>query len=82
MLQPISRTGSWHGRSGDFASNPEILEEYRQARAHGDYDTAVIYAGQAVAMMRDERSAAEIVLEIGGGAEELLRRRVVRVLDG
>jgi nitronate monooxygenase len=36
----------------------------------------VIYAGQAAGLVREERSAGEIVRELGDGAEELLRRRV------
>jgi nitronate monooxygenase len=72
--------GKWHGRSGDLASNPEILEEYRRARAHGDYDTAVINAGQAVGMVREVRSAAEIVRDIGEGVEELLRHRITALV--
>jgi nitronate monooxygenase len=66
----------WHGRSQAIVGNRGIIDAYRQARDAGDYDTAVIYAGQAAGLVREERSAGEIVRELGDGAEELLRRRV------
>lgn len=51
----------WHGREA----------ELRQAGAKAD--EAVIWAGEAVGLVREERSAADVVAELAG-AEDLLRR--------
>lgn len=64
---------AWHGRSKHLTD--EAFAEYAQARARGEYDVAVIYAGEAAGLIHRERSAAEIIREIGEGAEALLRRR-------
>ena len=69
----------WHGRSKGLTD--EAFVEYGQARSRGDYDVAVIYAGEAVGLIYAERSAAEILREIGEGAEALLRRRRSELLD-
>ena len=63
----------WHGRSRHLTD--AAFAEYAEARSRGDYDVAVIYAGEAAGLVQQERSAAEIVREIGAGAEALLRRR-------
>jgi nitronate monooxygenase len=68
----------WHGRSKGLTD--EAFAEYAQARSRGDYDVAVIYAGEAAGLVRQERSAAEIVEEIGEDAEALLRRRQTELL--
>jgi nitronate monooxygenase len=70
----------WHPRSQEVRESPQAREEYEQARAAGDYDLAVIYAGEGVGMVRDERPAAEIVREIGEGAEALLRGTAASLL--
>jgi nitronate monooxygenase len=65
----------WHGKSQEIAANRGVIDAYRRARDARDYDTAVIYAGQAVGLVREERSTEDIVRELGDGAEALLRRR-------
>lgn len=74
-------TEEWHERSGEVARDAAAAERYRRARAVRDHDVAVIYAGQAVGLVKSERSAEEVVREIGDGAERLLRRRLQDVLD-
>lgn len=69
----------WHRRSQNLTD--DAFTEYARARSRGDYDIAVIYAGEAVGLIHAERSAAEIVREIGEGAEALLRRRRSELLD-
>ncbi len=69
----------WHGRSKNLTD--AAFAEYAQARSRGDYDVAVIYAGEAAGLVQQERSAAEIVQQIGDDAEVLLRRRRSELLD-
>jgi len=73
-------TREWHERGDQLSGDVAATEQYRQARAAGDYDTAVIYAGQAVGLVRQERPAADVVRDLGEGAEALLRRRCGEVL--
>ena len=39
----------------------EALDEYAAARRRGDFDVAVIYAGQGAALLQSETTAAEVV---------------------
>ncbi|GAA1649247.1 nitronate monooxygenase [Georgenia ruanii] len=64
---------AWHDRLDELAENADAAEQLRQARAAEDYDTAVIYAGEGVGLLRSERSVAEVLAEFGR-AEDLLRR--------
>jgi nitronate monooxygenase len=70
----------WHPREAEVVESPEAHEEYERARASGDYDVAVIYAGQAVGLVNKERLAAEIVRDLCEGAEALLRRTLSATL--
>ena len=69
----------WHGRSKTLTE--EAFTEYAQARSRGEYDVAVIYAGEAAGLVQRERSAAEIIEQLGEDAEALLRRRRAELLD-
>ncbi len=51
----------WEGREAELAADPVALERYAEAQRSKDYDTAVIYAGQGVALLRGECTAAEVV---------------------
>ncbi|GGQ17615.1 NAD(P)H-dependent flavin oxidoreductase [Streptosporangium pseudovulgare] len=63
----------WAGREEELASDEEARAELEAARRSGDYDTAYVYAGQAVGMVRRRRTAAEVVAGFAE-AERLLRR--------
>lgn len=67
----------WEGREEELADDDEAATELRAAMASGDFDTGVIYAGQGVAAVREERSAAEVVAELGA-VGPLLRSAAVR----
>src|SRR5215212_1389188 len=69
----------WHGRSK--ALTEEAFAAYGQARSRGDYDVAVVYAGEGSGLIHRERSTEEVVEEIGREAEALLRRRSAELLD-
>lgn len=62
----------WAGREDELARDDTAAGELREAAARRDFDTAVLYAGQASGLVRRERPAAEVVAELAG-AERLLR---------
>jgi nitronate monooxygenase len=70
----------WAGHEDDIRQYPEIRAGYADAMKQQDYRRTHIYAGQSVGMMRKTRPAAEILREIGGGAEEFLRHRAAELL--
>ena len=51
----------WSGREAELATDLEALDEYAAARRRGDFDVAVIYAGQGAALLQSETTAAEVV---------------------
>lgn len=65
----------WRDRVDELSGNETVAEQYRQAKLAKEYDTAVIYAGQGVGLVTTERSAREVVQELGEGAETILRDR-------
>ncbi|MET9019457.1 nitronate monooxygenase [Actinopolymorpha sp. NPDC004070] len=76
---------SWHPREAELTewaegSDPEsagklaaVKEELTKATKAEDYDVAVVYAGQAAGLVRDERRAEEVVRSIGDDAERCMR---------
>lgn len=67
-------TAAWHGHEDDLARQTDAHQQLQAARARGDYDTAVIYAGQGVGALSREASALAVISEMAEGAEALLRR--------
>ncbi|MEV1002579.1 nitronate monooxygenase [Nonomuraea sp. NPDC050202] len=63
----------WHGREEELAGDEAARAELEAARAAGDFDTAYVYAGQAVGMVERQRTAADVVAGFAA-ADELLRR--------
>lgn len=63
----------WEGHEQDLESDASAADELTSARKRGDYDTACIYAGQGVAQLGTERSAADVVAEFAR-AEGLLKQ--------
>lgn len=66
----------WHSHEQDLVSNAAEIARFRQGAKDRDYDITSIYAGQAVGLMSERRSAGDVVRWIGEGAEDLLRRRM------
>jgi nitronate monooxygenase len=69
---------AWHGRSKSLTD--AAFAEYDQARARGDLDVAVVYAGEASGLIHQERRTGEIVESISQEAEALLRQRSAALL--
>ena len=64
----------WHGREEDLAAalDAEILA-FQAAEREGYFDTAMVWAGEAVDLISDIAPAAELVARIGAEAEACLR---------
>jgi nitronate monooxygenase len=64
----------WNGREGALEAALESeMPPYQQAMAEGDFETALIFAGEAVDLIDAVVPAAELVLRIGVEAEVRLR---------
>jgi nitronate monooxygenase len=61
----------WDGREGDLAADAHA---YRAAVRDGDFDVAVVWAGEAVDLIRGVQRAPALVAQIGAEAQALLRR--------
>ena len=66
-------TETWHGREEELGSTTSMRAELQAAEARDDFDQFSVWAGQAVGLVTDERSVADVINEFAG-AETLLRR--------
>src|SRR5574340_1226940 len=63
----------WHGRESDLTAALETERAaYQAATRGGDYDTAVVWAGEAIDLIKNVESAAALVARISAEAEALL----------
>ena len=68
-----SFTDRWHSREADLHERQELeFESYRDAYRRKDFDTAVIYAGEAVDGVKKYEAASTIVETIMGQATAIL----------
>jgi nitronate monooxygenase len=64
----------WDGRENDLEAALETERPAHQAAAReGDHDTAVVWAGEAVDLIKSVEGAAALVARITGEAETQLR---------
>jgi nitronate monooxygenase len=64
----------WHGREEGLAATLEAERTaYQAAAGKGDFDTAVVWAGECVDLIKNVEGAASVVERIGAEAEALLR---------
>ena len=63
----------WAGREAELAGDDAAGQELADARAAGDYDIAFVYIGQGAALLREQRSAADVVAEFAKAGELLSR---------
>ena len=62
--------------------NNEARQQLAVAIATKNYDLAHIYAGEAVGLVIRQQPAGDVIRYLGDGAEQLLRERSRRLLDG
>ena len=63
----------WAGAEDALAADDAAAAELAAARQRADFDIACVYAGQGVGLLREERSAADVVAELAGAGELLDR---------
>jgi nitronate monooxygenase len=67
----------WDGRDSELvAALPAESAAYQEAARQGDYDTAVVWAGEAVDLIKQIEGAGALVAQIGAEASSRLRRGV------
>ena len=64
---------TWVGREDELAADDEAAEALVRAAVDGDYDTASLYAGQAVGALTCRRPAADVVADFATAQEHLDR---------
>ncbi|HLG95643.1 MAG TPA: nitronate monooxygenase [Bryobacteraceae bacterium] len=65
---------TWNGRAAEARNNPSIAEAYREAQRNGDYDSAVIWAGESLDLISGVPPAGELVRQIGADTVREIRR--------
>ena len=71
----------WHGHGDELAAVLETeAPAYQQAAREGEFETAVVFAGEVVDLIDAVLPAGEIVRRIGAEAEEQLRGGAAMVL--
>jgi nitronate monooxygenase len=74
-------TDQWHAQIDALPQAREARQQLAEAIAAKDYDLAYIYAGEAVGLVVQEKSAGEVIQRLGDGAVALLRERFIALLD-
>src|SRR6185295_5059690 len=65
-------TDRWHGREEELlAAQPDEQRRYAAATQAGDLETALVWAGEGLDLVRDVRPAAAIIAEIMREADAL-----------
>ncbi len=73
-------TDAWHSHIDTLPQADEARQQLAEAIADKNYDLAFIYAGEAVGLVKREQPAAEVIRQLGDGAEQLLRDRYSKLL--
>jgi nitronate monooxygenase len=71
-------TRTWNGREAELAKAPAEGPRYAAANAAGDYDTAVLWAGEGADFVTEVEPAARIVARIVAEAGDALASVVAR----
>ena len=72
--------GRWHGHEDALAATLDVERtRYRKAADADDYDTALVWAGEAVDLVASVEPAATLVTRIAEDAEAQLRAGIARV---
>jgi nitronate monooxygenase len=64
----------WRGREAELAADPAARQAYLDDVASGAVPPLPVWAGEAVDLVTDLRSAADLVAELAAGAERALAR--------
>lgn len=66
-------TDRWHQQAEELTQDETARQQLAEAIKSKNYDLAYIYAGEAVGLVKREQPAAEVIRQLGEGAEQLLR---------
>ena len=75
-------TDEWHAHIDALQEANEARQQLAEAIANKNYDLAYIYVGEAVGLVTRQQSAADVIRDLGEGAERLLRQRCALLLEG
>ncbi|WP_345572673.1 nitronate monooxygenase [Nonomuraea rosea] len=64
----------WRGREAELAADPRAKQDYQEGVARGEIPALPVWAGEAVDLINDLPSAADLVGTIAAQAEEALAR--------
>lgn len=64
----------WHGREAELDGATDAHAAFRAATERGDYETAMVWAGEAIDLIRSVEGARALVERIGTEAAAALRR--------
>jgi Nitronate monooxygenase len=87
VAQPPKYTGrtlahpfldQWRGREGELAADPEARHAYRAGVERGELPPMPVWAGEAIDLINDLPSAADLVAGIAAHAEQALARALTR----
>ena len=73
-------TEQWHAHIDALPQARAARQQLAEAIAAKNYDLAYIYAGEAVGLVKREQPAADVIRQLGDGAERLLRDRCSKLL--
>ena len=74
-------TDQWHHQTDQLSQDERARQQLAEAIKSKDYDLAHIYAGEAVGLVKQQQPAAEVIRQLGDGAEQLLRNRFQTLLE-
>lgn len=74
-------TDQWQAQTEALTHDAGARRQLAEAIERRDYDLAYIYAGQGVGLVTRQQSAAEVIQQLGDGAEQLLGDRCRRLLQ-
>jgi len=74
-------TDQWHHQIDALTHDEEARQQLAEANASKNYDIAYMYAGEAVGLVNRQQSAAEVIQQLGVGAEQLLRDSCSKLFD-
>ena len=74
-------TGQWNEHLETLPQANEARRQLAEAIATKNYDLAFLYAGEAVGLVTRQQPAAEVIRQLGEGAESLLRSRCSSLLE-
>lgn len=74
-------TDQWDAQAEALREDTPARQQLAEAIKQKDYDLAVIYAGEAVALVTRQESAGDVIRQLGDGAEQLLHARYQTLME-